>query len=113
HVDNGIDPFLPEQGFDQLPVADISVHEAGATRDRSTVSRAQVVEHENTQSPIEKLIYDDAPMYPAPPVTRTRRVTRAAPSRTGGVAPRAGHTRGLLRRPPSRRPWADGGTCSR
>ena len=80
-MDNGVDPFLPEQGFDQLPVADISVHEAGATRDRSAVSRAQVVKHENTQSPIEKLIYDDAADVPCP--TRDQDPSRHA----GGSIP--------------------------
>ena len=65
-MDNGVDPLLPEQGLDQLAVADIALHETGATCDGIAVSCAQIVEHEDAQSPFEKLIYDDATDVPCP-----------------------------------------------
>ena len=63
---DGLDPFPRQQRLDQLPIADVALHEARPARDGLGVPRAQVIEHEHAVVPLEKLVYDDAADVPCP-----------------------------------------------
>src|SRR5712671_1685996 len=66
-VDDRLDVLTLEQRLDQLPVPDPSLDEPRPPGDRLPVSGTQVVQHDDLETPLQKLIYDDAADVPCPP----------------------------------------------
>src|SRR5216684_8818266 len=66
-MDDRLDALTLEQRLDQLAVPHPSLDEARAPGDRLAVPRAQVIQHNDLETPLQELCYDDTADVPCPP----------------------------------------------
>src|SRR3989441_1108279 len=65
-MDDRLDALALEERLDQLAVPHPPLDEAGAPGDRLAAPRAQVIQHNDLETPLQELIYDDTADVPCP-----------------------------------------------